>query len=281
MIIDSHAHAWTTWPYQPQVPDPEQRSRVEQLLYEMDTNGVDRAVIIVASIEHNPDNNNYIAGAVKQYPDRLYQFADVDCEWSSTYHTSGAAARLQQAVDRWQVKGFTHYLSFKDDAAWLYSPEGLDFFKVAVENNLIASICCYPHQQKALRKLAEKMPALLILVHHLGIIKADEPQPRPELHEVLESAKLPNIHIKVSGFGYASAVKWGYPYRDVSTLVEQIYEHFGAKRMCWGSDYPVVRYYMTYRQALETLRSFYTMITDEDKEWILGKTLHQLLHNRN
>ena len=36
MVIDSHTHAWKYWPYQPPVPDPESRGRVEQLLWEMD-----------------------------------------------------------------------------------------------------------------------------------------------------------------------------------------------------------------------------------------------------
>ena len=50
-IIDSHCHAWTYWPYEPPVPDPESRGRVEQLLHEMDLNGVDQAFIVCAEIE--------------------------------------------------------------------------------------------------------------------------------------------------------------------------------------------------------------------------------------
>ena len=43
MIIDSHCHAWTTWPYDTSVPDPQHRGVIEQLLFEMDKEGVDRA----------------------------------------------------------------------------------------------------------------------------------------------------------------------------------------------------------------------------------------------
>src|SRR5690348_1260468 len=59
MIVDSHCHAWRTWPYEPPVPDPTSRGMVEQLLWEMDQNGVEKAVVICARIEHNPDNNDY------------------------------------------------------------------------------------------------------------------------------------------------------------------------------------------------------------------------------
>jgi len=98
MIIDSHSHAWPRWPYQPPVPDDESHGRVEQLLFEMDQNGVDQAVIICAQIQRNPDNNEYIAEQVKRHPSRLHQFPDVDCSWSPTYHAPGAADRAPEGV---------------------------------------------------------------------------------------------------------------------------------------------------------------------------------------
>ena len=68
MIIDSHCHAWPRWPYQPQVPDSDSRGKVEQLLNEMDLHGVDQAVVICARIDHNLDNNEYVAEQVQRFP---------------------------------------------------------------------------------------------------------------------------------------------------------------------------------------------------------------------
>src|SRR2546426_243825 len=42
---------------------------------------VERAAVVCARIDHNPDDNDYVFEAIKQYPDRFYQIADVDCEW--------------------------------------------------------------------------------------------------------------------------------------------------------------------------------------------------------
>ena len=71
MIIDSHCHAWTRWPYQPPVPDDEHRGKIEQLINEMDLNGVDQALLVCAQIDHNPENNAYIAEQVARFPTRL------------------------------------------------------------------------------------------------------------------------------------------------------------------------------------------------------------------
>jgi predicted TIM-barrel fold metal-dependent hydrolase len=97
------------------------------------------------------------------------------------------------------------------------------------------------------------------------------------LQQVLASAKLPNIYIKFSGFHYCSSVPWGFPYADTHWVIQALYEHFGPYRMCWGSDYPVVRKAMTYQHALEAFRTYCTFIPEQDKAWILGKTLDGLL----
>ena len=81
----------------------------------------------------------------------------------------------------------------------------------------------------------------------------------------------------VSGFAYAAPIKWDFPYTEVQPIVRAEYEHFGPRRMCWGSDYPVVRFFMTYRQALEAFRAHCTFVPEADQSWILGGTLRQLL----
>ena len=67
---------------------------MEQLLFEMDVAGVERAAVVCARIDHNPDNNDYVAECVARFPERLIMLADVDCSWTETYHTPGAAGRL-------------------------------------------------------------------------------------------------------------------------------------------------------------------------------------------
>jgi predicted TIM-barrel fold metal-dependent hydrolase len=284
MIIDSHCHAWDRWPYKPPVPDDRSRGTIEQLLNEMDLNGVDQAVIICAQIERNAKNNEYVAAHASRHMDRIHLFPDIDSSWSPTYHEPEATERLRQIADRWPtIKGFTHYLKAEDDGAWLYSPEGIAFFRFAAERKLIASIALRPQQHPALRRMAEQIPTMPILCHHLAGLRASD-KGGTALREVLESAKLPNIYLKFSGFAYCSRVNWDFPYTDTHEIIRPLYDTFGAKRMCWGSDYPVVRFFMTYKHSLEALRTHCRFISETDKKQILGDTLSELLRsagNRN
>ena len=277
MIIDSHCHAWPDWPYEPPVPDPETRGVASQLINEMDLNGVDQAVVVCAQIAKNPANNAYVAGQVARYPDRLCQLVDLDSEWSTTYHTSGAAQRLRQMASQWPICGFTHYLRKEDDAGWLTSEDGLELLRTAAELNLIVSLSSNPEHQPAIRRAAQAFPSVPFLIHHMGYVRLGRGSLAENVRQVLDSARVPNIYIKLSGFAYTSAVEWDYPYQDIQWVVQAEYEHFGPQRMCWGSDYPVVRFYMTYRHALEAFRSHCDFIPAADQEQILGGTLQKLL----
>lgn len=278
MIIDSHCHAWAYWPYLPEVPDPETRGSVEMLIDQMDLNGVDRATIVSAQIFRNFNNNDYVADAVRRYPDRLDQFADVDSFWSETYHTPGAAGRLEKATEKWPMKGFTHYVASDDNAEWFDSSEGKDFFGVANELKLIASIACGPQHQPMIRKVAERYAELTILCHHMSGLRAYGDEVQEKLENVLASAELPNIHLKLSGFHYVTEPdsSWDFPFADVRWVYERAYEAFGA-RMTWGSDYPVVTKAMTHKQALEAFRSHCGFVSESDQAAILGNTLQTLL----
>ncbi len=277
MIIDSHTHAWQRWPYKPEVPDTESRGIVEQLIYEMDQNNVDMAVIVCARIGQNEDNNDYVAECVRRYPMRLMQFADVDCCWTKTYHTDGAADRLAESAIKYSLKGYTHYLRDDDNCEWFFSKEGEKFFQVTEDFDLIVSLAIGPHQQSSLRELAKRFPSIPFLCHHVSGASAKETPPYPKLKEILASASVPNIYIKISGFAYISQVSWDYPYCDSKWIIRAIYENFGPSRLCWGSDYPVVRSFMTYKQSIEVFRTHCHFIPDKDKEQILGNNLYRLL----
>jgi L-fuconolactonase len=275
VIVDSHTHAWVRWPYEPEVPDEATKGSVEHLIDEMNLNGIDQAVIVSARIEKNPDNNAYGAAAVRRYPTRLHQFADVDCVWSPEYHTSSAVERLRAAADTLPIKGFTHYVGEPD--GWFGSDEGKAFFRLAAGRKLIASISMSPAWAADLGAVAADNPELVVLLHHMGGIRSIDA--RSQLDAIATLAKYPNVYIKLSGFHYAVGLErgWDYPHPDAMWIAEGLYDAFGPERLCWGSDFPALSRALTYRQALEIVRTHCRFLEPGDLAPILGGTLDRLL----
>lgn len=274
-ILDSHCHAWRTWPYSPLVPDEESRGTIEQLLYEMDLHGVREAAVVCAAIDNNPANVDYVSFAKERYRRRLHVIADLDCVWHDTYHAPGSADRLRALDDRYELAGFTHYVARNNDG-WLASDDADAVFQVAEERGLIVSLAAGPAWQADLRAVARRHPAVAVLCHHLAGVSA-APGGDARLREVLESASCPNIFVKVSGFHYSSPAGWDYPWPDAIQVFRRIFDTFGPARLCWGSDFPASTRHCTYRQSLEVVRAHCDFLTPADRRQILGATFMDLL----
>jgi L-fuconolactonase len=287
VIFDSHCHAWRAWPYDATVPDPEHRGSIESLLYEMDQHGVDRAMVVCARIGDdvgpawsNDDNNAYVDAAVRLFPDRLSMVADIDCSWRPEYHTAGAAARLQEAVDRYDLVGFTHYVRLPEDG-WFDSDDGRAFFEVAAANDLLASIAAGPAWQPAIHRLAQRHPDLPILLHHQGELRLGSPTFAVDLAAVVAGAAFANIHVKASGFHYLTEPSWDYPYtRARAEVLTPLLDAFGPHRLLWGSDFPAARWHLTYTQSLEAFRSLPPLVGHPGLEQIMGGNLAELVRTR-
>ena len=59
---------------------------------------------------------------------------------------------------------------------------------------------------------------------------------------------------------------------DNSGVIEMALEVFGVERMMWGSDYPPVSNREGYGNALDGIKTHPAFKTDEEREWIMGRT---------
>ena len=274
MILDAHCHAWARWPYQPPVPDPT-RGSAANLLWEMDRAGVARAVVICAGIGGNPANFADVVACTEGAGDRLVPFVDLDCRWHPTHHAPGAPARWRAALDAAPgLRGVTHYMVEDADAGWLLSEEGLACLQLLEARGLIISLAMGPSQAATVAEAARRVPHLPILLHHLGRVCVGDDA---ALAAVASAAQAPNLILKLSGHGYAQEDGWDVPLPRVQAMVRALAAAFGPRRLVWGSDWPVCTRFMTYRQALEIVRTHGPDFAQEDRAAVLGGTMAALL----
>lgn len=285
-IIDSHAHAWRHWPYQPPVPDPASRGHLDQLRFEMRASGVDEAVIVCAAISGNDDNLAEVADDLSRHPvgqnhdhGRFHLVADVDCPWHSTHHRPGAADRVRRAADRFDLAGVTHYVGEIDDG-WLDSAEGDAFAAAIVECDLVLSLSAGTAWHGSVARLAGRHPSLPVLMHHLGLARAAVPTDH-DVDSVVRLAQVPSILVKLSGLHYVATQPWRFPYGASHGLLGRLVDAFGPDRLCWGSDFPAARAHVTYRQSLEVIRSEHAgLLGDDGLSAVLGGTAAEVLRTR-
>lgn len=191
----------------------------------------------------------------------------------------GAAGRLAEAAERHGLIGFTRYLAEDDDAGWLLSAEGRRFLAEAQARRLIASLSVMPAQMPLVSAVAEAFPKLDLLCHHMGFLGPRTAATPNALRLVLDTARHPNVHIKISGFGNVASADMDYPYPGLVAIVQALHDSFGPWRLMWGSDWPVSRKCMIYRQTLDMVR-IHCGLPDASVETILGPAMARLLQQR-
>jgi L-fuconolactonase len=67
-----------------------------------------------------------------------------------------------------------------------------------------------------------------------------------------------------------------YPWLDAQEYVKRLYAVYGPKRLMWGTDWPVHEAKTTYHRTLTVVRDDMKFLNDEDKSWILSKTVERL-----
>ena len=93
---------------------------------------------------------------------------------------------------------------------------------------------------------------------------------------MIESGKLPNIYLEISGFHYLTDTAWNFTYPDTRWVCEQCFGASGTN-LCRGSDFPVVKQSMTYTHWLEAFRTYCGFVSADDRGAIPGGILEGLI----
>lgn len=257
-IIDTHCHAAPMW-----------YESVDSLIYHMDQNEVEQAVLV--QIKGYFDND-YQFDCLRRYPGRFLAVVAVD----SSQSTAG------QQLERLAAQG-AHGVRFAPDER---SPgaDGLALWRKAAELGLPVS-CGGDRNAFAspdFAALIEALPTLPIIIEHLGGIRvADGEATEPERERIFALARYPNVYMKIHGLGEFLMrnfpVTTPFPFDPAGlTLLERAYAAFGPARLLWGSDYPPVAGREGYARALSLTRTALADKGSEALDLIFGGVAAQL-----
>lgn len=247
-IVDTHCHIGLH-KYEP----------VESLLYHMQKSGVDKAVFI--QYGGNTDNQ-YMIDSMAAHPN-LFQAAMIVAPTDDGTH-----------IRQWAEKGIVGIRL--PAASQADGPDPLVQWRTSAELGLVVSA---PSNPKSLlgenfAAVLKACPDLSIVIEHLAGISYDQEPPFETFKELLKFAQYPNLTIKMPGFGEFCRVP--LPFDPIPPLVDMTLEAFGPQRVMWGSDYPPVSGREGYDNSLRVPMDYLSKLSEDEREWIFGKTALQV-----
>ena len=271
LITDAQVHLWEPeragkpWPKISRPPHRLNGFSGEEMLREMDVAGVDRAVIVPPT--WTGESNDWALALAARYPKRFAVVGRFDAK------ARDARYLLAHWLEQKHMLGVRMSFHVKPFIDWL-SDGSLDWFWADIDRLKIPAMALVPGFADRLTPVLERWPELTLLVPHMGCpLDVRGPAAFAGLGDLLALARYPNVAVMVSSAPCFSAEP--YPFRDLHTPLKRIYEAFGPRRMLWGAD--LSRLTGTYRECLDLFRCELDFLAAEDKDWILGRALAEML----
>jgi L-fuconolactonase len=246
----------------------------ESLLFQMDLYRVDVAMLTQMLGQYD---NTYQQACVARWPDRFVSIGAIDVaadDWD---------AQLQQLAQSgaWGVR--LRPVRGSGPAA-VQVPE---LWSRAQALGLAIS-CIATMEQLAQPEVAELLRANasqpVLLEHGAGLGRADQVESAVILKSILKLAGLPNVYVKFPAIGQVEqrpahlpcagkALFAGEGFARLRTLIEV----FGADRVLWGSDFPVVSSREGYGNALKWTQDALSDCKPEELTMMFGGTAARLI----
>jgi predicted TIM-barrel fold metal-dependent hydrolase len=265
LIIDSHVHVWKhdpAFPFAQGAHPPAEDASAEMLLDLMKANGVSRTVII--QVIHYKWDNSYLADVLKRYPGTFKGVCRVNPE------DPAAPDELSRLTEQ-GFRGVRLSPSGNADGDWIKGPLMPPLWKRCAQLKVPMTVLVPASRLPDIAPLIEKNSDLTVVIDH----QADSPLNQPDkLELLLAMERYPKVFVKISHMWTLS--RQPYPYPDAQVQVKKLYEKFGAKRLMWGTDWPISLSKLPYPQTVALYRDSLDFFTPADREWILGKTVQQV-----
>jgi len=267
MIVDAQVHLWkANTPDRPWLPNrvaqlPEPFS-MEQLVPMMDEAGVDRAVIVPPSWEG--DRNDCAIEAVRRYPGRFAIMGRIPV------NDPNVAKLLPDWKEQPGMVGIR--LTFHPPQWHWLSDGSVDWFWPLAEKHGLP-VMFYGAPMQHFARVAERHPQLAMIADHLGV--TGDIVKKGRLTEGVKAtaalAKYPNVSVKLSTTPFYSSES--YPFRDMTVHIRRLFDAYGSRRCYWGTDLTNSFHKATYRQRVTHFTETLDFLSNEDKEWIMGRAI--------
>ncbi len=265
-LIDSHVHVWKhdpAFPFAAGANPPAEDASVDQLLELMQSNQVLRTVLI--QVIHYRWDNRYLTNVLKRHPRTFKGVCRVNPQDPS------APDHLSRLTEIDGFHGVRLSPAATAEGDWIRGPLMPPLWRRCSQLKVPMTILAPVTRMPDLTPLIEQNPDLNVVIDHM----ADCPLDRPDqLQMLLDLASYPRVYVKISHVWSLS--KQPYPYADSIPQVKHLYDTFGAKRLMWGTDWPISLKQLSYESAVALYRDHLDFLPAKDREQILSKTVQQV-----
>lgn len=234
-VIDSHQHFWQLdrGDYGWLTPDLEPLYRdfaPEDLAPLLEARGIGGTILVQAA--PTVDETRFLLELAAQTPWVLGVVGWVDMAADDVAEQLEALALDERFV------GIRPMLQDLDDPAWMLRPELDRAYRALINLGLTFDALVQPRHLEPLHTLLDRYPALPVVIDHGAKPDIAGGAFEPWAGAMAQIADASAARCKLSGLVTEAAEQWQAG--DIRPYMDHLLDAFGAGRLLWGSDWPVV-----------------------------------------
>ena len=267
-VIDCHHHVWWLDKFPHQFPPSWGTSlnrdyTPDDLKVELDAAGID-GTILVQSLDKWEETPHYLDVA------EANDFIRAVIGWVPLADPPLCLKRLDELNPRKKFAGMRHLIVYEKDPRWLLQPTVQESLQEFRKRGLVfEAITNTQEQMDTVLETARRMPDLGIVLNHLGRPPLPEKGWEPWASQMVEAAKHPNISVKLS-VGGDIVWRWPWSTSEIRRYSDHCLQHFGARRVMAGSNWPVVLLSGSFLEVWKGIEDLLSGLSAAERADVLG-----------
>jgi len=265
-MIDAHVHFWKfdkvrdAW-----ITDDMKNIRkdffpgdLEGLLCENKVAGV-----VAVQADQSENETEFLLSLSKQF-----SFIKGIVAWVNLQNKN-VAERLVHYTKEPVIKGFRHIVQ-SEAAGFLKRQNFLDGIRSLQKWNFTYDLLIYENQLKEAVEFVDQFPDLPLIIDHCAKPSIKCKSIADWKKWMKEMSKNENVYCKLSGL--ITEAKWnGWTEQDLYPYFDVVFEYFGAGRIVFGSDWPVMLLSGSYSGWISVVKKYLSKFPATERDNVLSK----------
>lgn len=169
------------------------------------------------------------------------------------------------------LKGVRHVVQDEPDESFLVGDAFNAGVDALVRHGLVFDILIFERQLPQAIQFVDRHPQQVFVLDHLAKPQVRKTIVQPWKEHIRQLAQRENVYCKVSGL--TTEADWqSWTEEQLSVYLDTVLEAFGAKRLMFGSDWPVCLLATTYGGWHDLVRRHFAGLSAEEQSRIFGHT---------
>lgn len=265
MIIDAHQHFWNPtrgdyfWMVGDGVKPIARTIMPKDLNTHLARHGIVKTVLVQAAPTVNETEFMLGIADATDFVAKVVGWVD--------FENRDDLKHLQRLKKHPKLAGVRPMIQDLPDAEWMHRKDVQWAFDALIDLDLTFDALGFPIHLDPFQRLFDKYPKLRIVIDHCMKPVIREEQFEPWATKIAKIAKTTPVFCKLSGIATESMPGWTV--ENLRPYASHVIQSFGADRVMWGSDWPVLNLNGSYDRWFEACEA---IVPDAQKAQIFGKT---------